>query len=194
MRVLDVGCGTGNPPARAQVSPSDVLIGVDISREALRTARRRSPQRGFLCCRAESLAFKNVTFDRVVSSVALPYTDIPSALTEIRRVLTLEGTLFASLHHLRFTLKELRHAFPSPIATFFRLYVIANGFIFHCSGRTLKFAKGRCESFQTKRGMTKALLRAGFRDIIYSRPDGRLIVEAKADQLGLTIRGAAASD
>lgn len=184
MRVLDVGCGTGNPPARARVRPNDTLIGIDISREALRTALRRYPQRDFLCCRAESLPFENTSFDRVVSSVALPYTDIPAALAEIRRVLRLEGTLFASLHPLRFTLKELWHAIPRPAATYFRMYVIANGFIFHCSGRTLKFRNGRCESFQTKRGMRKALQRAGFRDVIYSRPDGRLIVEANAGPIG----------
>lgn len=186
MRVLDVGCGTGNPPARARVSPNDILTGVDINTEALRAARQRYPERDFLCCRAESLPFEDTSFDRVVSSVALPYTDIPAALAEIRRVLRPEGTLFASLHHLRFTLKELWQALPRPAATFFRLYVIANGFIFHCTGRTLKFPNGRCESFQTKRGMTKALQRAGFKDIIYSRPDGRLIAEAKARSIETT--------
>jgi len=179
MRILDVGCGKGNPPPGAPVLPSDTVIGVDLRIEALRTARQHYPHRNFLCCRAENLPFSNTSFDRVVSNVALPYMDIPAALAEIGRVLKPEGTLFATLHNPRFTLKELVRAFPRPVPTVFRLYVLANGFILHCTGRTLKFPTGRCESCQTERGMTKALERAGFRNVIFSRPEGRMIAEAE---------------
>jgi len=188
MRVLDIGCGTGNPPIRARVAPDDVLIGVDINPDAIRIAQARYPNRDFICCRAESLPFSESRFDRVVSSVALPYTDIPAALAEMRRVLAPGGAVFMSVHHLGFTLKELRAAFPRPGASLFRLYVMLNGLFFHASGRTMKFLNGRQESFQTKRGMTIALKRAGFVDIVFTRPDGRLIVEAKAAPSGTTLR------
>jgi ubiquinone/menaquinone biosynthesis C-methylase UbiE len=180
MRVLDVGCGTGKPPVRARLSGTETLIGADIDTDSLRTARVRYPDREFVCCRAESLPFGDGAFDRVVSSVALPYTDIPTALAEIRRVLQDDGTLFMSLHHLGFTLKELRASFPRPDGMMFRLYVIANGLFLHFTGRTVKFLNGRVESFQTKKGMTIALQRAGFEKIVFTRPDGRLIVEAIA--------------
>jgi len=85
-----------------------------------------------------------------------------------------------SLHHLGITLKELRAAFPRPAVRAFRLYVIANGLFLHLPGRTVKFPNGGVESFQTKRGMTIALQRAGFEKIVFTRPDGRLIVEATA--------------
>ena len=182
MRVLDMGCGTGNPPVRARLSGSEVLIGVDIDTRSLSTAQARYPGRNFICCRAESLPFRDASFDRVVSSVALPYTDIPTALSEIRRVLGPDGKVFMSVHHLGFTLKELRAAFPRPLAVLFRLYVIANGIIFHLTGKTLKFPNGRVESFQTRRGMTIALKRAGFESVVHTRPDGRLIVEANANR------------
>jgi ubiquinone/menaquinone biosynthesis C-methylase UbiE len=178
MRVLDVGCGAGKPPVRARVAPGDVLIGVDVNAKVLCSARVLFPRRVFLCCQAESLPFADSSFDRVVSSVALPYTNIPRSLAEIRRVLTSEGTVFLSVHHLGFTLHELYSAGPRPVAILFRLFVIANGLIFHVSGKTAEFVNGRRESFQTKRGMTIAMKRAGFRDIVFSR-DGRLIVEAK---------------
>ena len=77
-------------------------------------------------------------------------------------------------------MRELRAAVPRPVPTLFRFYVIANGLIFHVSGKTAKFLNGRWESFQTKRGMTIALERAGFRDIVFNRPEGRLIVQASA--------------
>jgi ubiquinone/menaquinone biosynthesis C-methylase UbiE len=178
VRVLDVGCGTGIPPVRAKLSGVETLIGVDIDTESLIKARTRYPARDFVCCRAETLPFTDASFDRVVSSVAIPYTDIPRALSEIRRILRPEGTVFMSVHYLGFSLKELRAAFPRPAAMLFRLYVIANGVYMHFSGKTVRFLNGRTESFQTKRGMMVALGRAGFKDIVFSRPDGRLIVEA----------------
>jgi len=180
MRVLDVGCGTGNPPIRARLTEDDRTIGIDLNLQSLRTATRSHPGRQFLCGRAESLPFPGSSFERVVSSVAIPYTNIPSALKEMKRVLTPGGSLFMSVHHFRFTLRELYAAIPSPKAVLFRLYVMANGLIFHLSGKTVSFGNGKVESFQTVRGLKLALRRAGFGDISISRPDGRLIVEARS--------------
>ena len=178
VRVLDVGCGFGNPPVRAAVQEGDTVIGLDIRAESLKVARTRYPDRQFLCGRAEQLPFVDGSFDRVVSSVSLPYTDIPSALAETRRVLAQAGSVFMALHTWRFTLQELRTALPRPTASIFRIYVLLNGLLFHLTGRTLKFANGRTESFQTKRGIRLALNRAGFTNVVFRSPDGRLIVEA----------------
>lgn len=184
MLILDVGCGTGNPPVRARIGAEDVVIGIDLSLPSLRNAKERYPQRQFLCARAESLPFSDCSFERVVSAVAMPYTNIPLALAEIHRVLVPGGSLFMSLHPLRFTLDELRHALRYPKASLYRLYVLGNGVIFHASGRVVGLA-GNVESFQTIRGIRLALKRAGFAGIEVSRPDGRLLVEAKTIQGGI---------
>jgi len=179
MRILDVGCGKGNPPQKANLSLQDSILGIDISMESLKLAKQRYPTRQFICGKAEALPFSAKSFDRVVSAIAIPYTNIPLALAEIRRVLIPGGSLFMSLHALRFTLAELRAALPRPKASLYRLYVLANGVVFHISGRTLGLANGRVESFQTTRGLKLALERAGFVGIAVSRPEGRLLVEAK---------------
>jgi ubiquinone/menaquinone biosynthesis C-methylase UbiE len=184
MRVLDVGCGTGNPPRRANLGTQDWVIGIDINLGSLGIAKGRYPQRQFICCRAESLPFSDSSFERVVSGVAIPYTNIPHALAEIRRVLIPGGSLLMGVHNLRFTLKELRQAVPHPIASLYRLYVLTNGLIFHASGRTVGFPNGRVESFQTIRGLNLALKRAGFVAIVVSQPEGRLLVEAKTTPAG----------
>ena len=44
-RVLDVGCGTGIPTARQLVDAGHHVVGVDISEEMLRLARRDVPER-----------------------------------------------------------------------------------------------------------------------------------------------------
>lgn len=182
-RVLDLGCGKGNYPVRAPLSANDEVVGVDSDEERLVIARQRFPQRTFKCARGESLPFPDSSFDRVVSSVALPYMDIPKALAEVRRVLVQDGSVFFSVHPLRFTLRELWESTPRPVAMIYRLFVLLNGLYFHLTGKILRVA-GRAESFQTQRGLRLALARAGFANAAFVRPDGRLIVQAKAVTAG----------
>src|SRR5437660_7233590 len=159
MRVLDVGCGVGKMPTQAPMNAEERVVGIDIRHASLRVAKQQYPQRDFLCCRAERLPFAAGSFERVVSGVAMPYTDIPQVLAEIKRVLRPGGGLFMSLHSAKFTLSELRRAVPRPIPTMYRLYVLANGLIFHVSGRVAPFLNGRVESFHTRHGLRLGLRR-----------------------------------
>lgn len=165
------------------VTASDEVIRLDIDEDALAVAKKRFPTCSLLCASGESLPFPDETYDRVISSVALPYMRIERALPEIYRILVPDGTLTISLHPPSFTLGELRHhAIPRPKATLFRCYVLANGAWFHCSGRTMRLMK-KSESFQTERGMKIALKRAGFSYFSFSRPHGpkgkMFVVEAR---------------
>ena len=170
MRVLDLGCGSGRDLIPWGVVPSDEVTGLDIDGSRLPAARMNFPVRNFVCGVGESLPFKDQSFDCVISGVALPYMNIPKALSEIHRILVPGGTLSLSLHLPGFTAAELLHqAIPRPIPTLFRLYVMANGIFFHYTGNTVGFLKGRTESFQTQRGMTIALARAGFEKVSFSR-------------------------
>ena len=183
MRILDLGCGWGQDLIRWGVSASDEVTGLDIDEGRLAVARERFPQRTYLRGVGESLPFANDCFDRVISSVALPYMNIQKALAEIHRVLVPGGSLSLSLHLPGFTLAELRHnAIPNAKATLFRLYVMANGVWFHCTGRTAVFL-GKTESFQTERGTRIALTRVGISDFCFTRTTGpmgeRFLVEAK---------------
>lgn len=178
-RVLDLGCGTGDPPIRANLTAADDVVGVDIDEARIATARQRFPQRTFQCARGESLPFPDASFDRVVLAIALPYMDIPRALAEVQRVLAPGGSVFFSVHPLSFTLRELWNATPRPGSMMFRMMVLLNGIYFHLTGNVLRVA-GRTESFQTTRGMRLALARAGFLNIVFTRPEGRLLVTANA--------------
>lgn len=179
MRVLDIGCGVGKLPAIAGLEAADWVVGIDLRYASLQVAKQTYSRREFLCCRAERLPFAAASFERVISSVAMPYTNIPQVLAEIRRVLRPGGSLFMSVHDVNFTLSELRNAVPRPIPTLYRLYVLANGVLFYTSGRVAPFLNGRVESFQTERGLRMALERAGFGDLLINRPEGRFLVEAR---------------
>jgi ubiquinone/menaquinone biosynthesis C-methylase UbiE len=197
MHVLDLGCGAGRELTSWGVTASDHVTGIDIDEQRLVAAKQKFPERTFLHGAGEKIPFENQTFDRVIAGVALPYMNIPKALREISRVLTPGGGLSLSLHLPGFSLAELLHnALPRPVPTVYRLYVISNGLIFHSTGKTVGFVRGRTESFQTERGMRLALRRAGFVDISFRRgraPAGEtFIVEARKPLAGAAARTYAA--
>jgi len=173
MRVLDLGCGSGVDLAPWGVTASDRVTGLDIDAQRLALAKVRFPNRTYQQGSGECLPFEKESFDRIISTVALPYMNIQKTLAEMHRVLVPGGGLTLSLHLPSFTIAELlHHAFPKPLPTLFRLYVLANGLLFHCTGRTVGFLKGRTESFQTERGMRIALNRAGFVNLSFRRAPG----------------------
>ena len=100
-RVLDLGCGTGNPTlllARA-VGQSGEVIGLDLAAEMLSVARQRAKQEKisnitFHQSDITTLSYGNDEFDAVTSRFCLMFLpDIPKALAEIARVLRPHGFL-----------------------------------------------------------------------------------------------------
>ena len=100
MRVLEIGCGTGNLTTRAKRAHRGVeLIGSDPDPLALARAQRKA--RGMTGIRfehgyAQQLPFANDQFDRVLSSMMLHHLDDDTkalAAAEIHRVLRPGGTL-----------------------------------------------------------------------------------------------------
>lgn len=173
MRVLDLGCGSGRDLVPWGIAPSDWVTGIDIDGRSLAIAKERFPDRVYLQGRGECMPFQDESFERVISAIALPYMNIQKTLSEIHRILQPGGSLSLSLHPPSFTISELLHqAMPKPLPTLFRFYVLADGLLFHCTGRTVRFPSGRTESFQTERGMRIALDRSGFIDFSFRRATG----------------------
>ena len=166
-RILDLGCGPGKELSHLGVGETPELVSCDplpvFNRQAF-------PDRRFVQATGEHLPFRAESFESVLCLLSLPYMHIPTALREANRVLIRGGRLFASVHPLSFTWHELRRS-RSFGATLYRLFVIVNGIYFHATGKAWTW-RGRSESFQTVRGMKKALDRAGFRIVSISRPAG----------------------
>lgn len=177
LRVLDVGCGAGDSMCEElqlrQVSQPVEMVGIDIDEEVLAQGRKNYPEFLFVCAKGEHLPFPDESFDAVISRVAMPYMDIPVTLHEMRRILKPDGELRMKLHPASYTLSELVAELGSGSAksraasVVYRSYVIANGLAFHWMGFNFHFplARHRCESFQTQRGIKKALVAAGFEKI-----------------------------
>jgi ubiquinone/menaquinone biosynthesis C-methylase UbiE len=99
MRVLDIACGTGEPAislAAVLVGDGDV-VGVDISPAPLKIAGERAIQRGlsnvtFQQADAHELPFPDNSFDCITSRLGIMFfSDLPRALSEMRRVLNPSG-------------------------------------------------------------------------------------------------------
>jgi ubiquinone/menaquinone biosynthesis C-methylase UbiE len=100
LRVLEIGCGTGNVTVRAKrAAPGADVVGSDPDPLALARAQRKA--RGLTGIRferayAQELPFADGEFDRVLSSMMLHHLDDDvkaGAAAEIHRVLRPGGTL-----------------------------------------------------------------------------------------------------
>jgi ubiquinone/menaquinone biosynthesis C-methylase UbiE len=100
MRVLEIGCGTGNVTLRAKRAfPGTDFVGSDPDELVLGRARRKAEgldgvrfEHGY----AQSLPYGDGEFDRVLSSAMLHHIDVaakPLVLAEVFRVLRPGGQL-----------------------------------------------------------------------------------------------------
>jgi ubiquinone/menaquinone biosynthesis C-methylase UbiE len=167
--VLDLGCGIGQSLLACQLKKEVFACGIDIDDAAVRHAKRIAPFHHFVCAQAERLPLSNLSFDFVVSRVMLPFVHIPTVLREAARVTKDGGQVWFTLHSWHMARSELFKAIRAGNLknTLFRFYVIANGVCFHLFGKQFRYPlrRCRCESFQTIRGMTRALHRAGFEEV-----------------------------
>ncbi len=94
-RVLDVGCGGGQVAARlAADHPSYEVVGVDLSKDQVRRAQRRSPRLTFQVADALALPFPDGIFDGVYSIASLKHwPDVARGIAECARVVRPGGLL-----------------------------------------------------------------------------------------------------
>jgi ubiquinone/menaquinone biosynthesis C-methylase UbiE len=101
-RVLDVGCGSGVPVARALTVAGHHVIGVDISDVQIERARENVPAAEFIRADATSLDFPAESFDAVVSLYALihiPLDEQQQLLGQIATWLTPGGWFLCTTGH-----------------------------------------------------------------------------------------------
>lgn len=95
-RVLDVACGTGvlTRAIAVRVGPEGAVTGLDLSPRMLEVAASLNPNLDWRQGNAESLPFRDDSFDAVVSQFGLMFvTDPILALREMMRVLAPGGRL-----------------------------------------------------------------------------------------------------
>jgi ubiquinone/menaquinone biosynthesis C-methylase UbiE len=168
-RILDIGCGAGQTFMASNLAPGVQAAGLDVDFEALLLGRELTQRVGFVAGQAEHLPFPDASFDLVLSRVTLPLTFVPAAVREIGRVTAPGGDLWLVLHSLDKTVHDLAASLRSGQwkRVLYRSYVLANGAIFHATGRLAPSPlDGHYESFQTNTSIRRELRQAGFANIV----------------------------
>lgn len=95
-RLLEIGCSTGYLTGRF-LGKVERVFGFDINWQALRHAKQRHPNVPIVCGSVEHLPFADGSFDVIVMLEVIEHTESDvSAVSEVRRVLKVGGTLILS--------------------------------------------------------------------------------------------------
>ena len=117
VRVLDVGCGTGNLSFCLEKNPEIIAVtGLDASAAYVEHANRRNgdPRLDFQEGDACALPFPDASFDHAASMLALQFVPkVDVAVREMRRVTRVGGTIAATTWDTRGGLVALRRIFDA---------------------------------------------------------------------------------
>jgi ubiquinone/menaquinone biosynthesis C-methylase UbiE len=94
--ILDIGCGSGVQLRSLDVkSPNILLIGTDISQNALQYAKNKNiPNTEFIRCNAEYLPFKTNTINKIICAELIEHLQNPvDMINESKRVLKDNGSM-----------------------------------------------------------------------------------------------------
>jgi SAM-dependent methyltransferase len=105
-RILDAGCGAGEPVARYFVGRGDTVTGIDVSERMLALARRQVPQVTFRRLDLCALDFPPASFDGIAAVYVifhLPRVQHAALLAGFERVLAPGGMLLLTLATREYT-------------------------------------------------------------------------------------------
>lgn len=181
-RILDVGCREGHILAALHIADDCQAFGCDINREGLEIAKQYVPKVTFEYGDAHDLPYQDASFDFLFARGVIVALDIPKALSEFNRVLSVGGKLWLSLHRwhdCRVIWQDTWKAHPIKTVAL-GPYTLVNAGVFHYTGKLFRYPgkdHRSVMSFQTETRMRKELKRAGFGGIVFSRGT-YLVVEA----------------
>jgi ubiquinone/menaquinone biosynthesis C-methylase UbiE len=173
-RVLEIGCGAGQILIAAY--PDRVSFGLDVDLAALKLGGSLTSGVRFVCGKAEALPFPDEQFDIVIARASLPYTNVGASLKEMRRVLRNGGRVWLTLHSFSIPCRQAMAVNYKAWILFG--YVVINSALFHLIQRQFPL-RGKYESFQTERGIARALAQHGFEDVSIKRGTHFLVTAAK---------------
>ena len=130
---LDVGCGTVDLMAELNQLGVEAQ-GIEVNPALIEACQSRglSVQAGM----AEQIPFETETFDRVVCSVVVPYTDEEQAIAEWARVLKPGGHVYATYHGIGYGM-HYSLAGPGIKRRIYGLRMLVNTVYYQWTGRML---------------------------------------------------------
>ncbi len=125
IKLLELGCGTGNLTAFLAQKPNCAVTAVDISPDMIRQAQKKLKNVEFHASPIERLPFENGTFDVVTGySVLHHLPDLRESFDEISRVLKPNGS-FVFGEPVESVLDKHKNLYRALKAPFYPLYVFS---------------------------------------------------------------------
>jgi len=184
--ILDIGCGVGQ--MFVAIDPVDKMcIGIDIDENAIRYGIENYGDKiQYIYSNAKKIPLPANLCDFIYSRVALPYTNIPKTLSEIKRVLKDDGRVWFTLHKKQTAIDNIKLAIKkrSPKEFARNIYVYVNGYILKYFHKSLPFLNGEHESWQDAGGFTSLMNKKGF-DVDITETDEHMIAEGQASKFRL---------
>jgi ubiquinone/menaquinone biosynthesis C-methylase UbiE len=182
-KILEVGCATGVDLTHSPYAEAAERCGIDIDAKAIEKGRALYPALDLRVGSGEALPFRDSYFDAVLSRIALPYMDIPTALAEFNRVMRPGGYLFASWHDWKG--RETWLLDPSSRALTWKraadfVYITVASITYRLSGQIPPRPwNGTRETFQFRNHVPRILAGAGFVSIRWERSEHHLRTTAR---------------
>lgn len=164
--VLDIGCNEGQHLTLPVFSRAKALLGIDVKASAVANGLAKYPHLQLQVAFAEDLPYPDRSIDTAISKVALPYSDIRAALTELHRVVKPGSRVLLTMHDWRlqwlFFAEAVRNR--SLLRVIDHAYIAWASFCFAWFGYSPRrpYSRRTRESWQTRRSMRRELERAGF--------------------------------
>lgn len=178
--IMDLGCGIGQTFIALECTDR-TCVGIDIDEEVIEYGRKHFGDKiDFYLADAANIPYPSGSVDFLISRVAIPYTNIPIVIKEIKRLLTDEGRIWITLHSKKMVWGWLKRSIRSLSFKdiIHKSYVLLNGYLFKYFGIVIPFIKGGYESWQDKDAMIKALGENGISATV-KEADGHTIINGK---------------
>jgi ubiquinone/menaquinone biosynthesis C-methylase UbiE len=179
--LLDIGCGPGQWSAAA-AEEGFTVIGCDkkIANKAFKI--RGIPHLTLLQASAETLPFRNNTFNVVLCELVLPYVNVERCINEISRVMKPTGLFHGVCHGPGYYLMQAINETKRLEGKALRRRVIVLGYtLIH---RTLHLKDYFYETYQSAHEINRILSRSGM-STVFVQPGGHPVIKRKSF-LGLT--------
>jgi SAM-dependent methyltransferase len=166
-RVIDVGCGQGKE--LAQIAEQGCLgVGLDVDADALAGCWRSKLT--VVLAQAEFMPFRAASFDGLICSVAIPYTDEARVMNEIGRILKPGARGYFCYHGFGYFLRYILVG-PTFKMRFYGIRSVLNTWFYRIAGRrlsgfwgdTLYQCHGRLLKYYRREGLRLVQPRTGKR-------------------------------